>query len=30
MESFVRFGKVLNDCGLMVVWIDEFVIGILV
>jgi hypothetical protein len=23
----VKFGKVWNDCGLMVVWIGEFVIG---
>lgn len=26
-EIFVKFGKIGNDCGLMVVWIDEFVMG---
>jgi hypothetical protein len=26
MESFVKFGKVGNDDGFMVVWIDELMI----
>ena len=24
----MKFGKVGNDCGLMVVWIDELMIGL--